>query len=264
VSPPAAAIRATGRADQRRHARATTTKAESATRGGETAGEGRLQEAAGTVADQAARTAETAASTGMTVAGDTLDQVAEAIRQAGSQIREQQPQIAGFAETAADRVHEASSYLREHDAREVMDNVQRWAREQPAMVIGGGLALGLLVGRFLRAGSDGNGNGSGFYGSSGYRGYGAGYRGSAGYGAGYGAGYDAGSYVGQGASAAYGGGYGSAGSRGTSSIGTTDDLDQLSTDILGDDGSDTAAIDTTAVDEGVTETTTGRSSRRKR
>ena len=116
----------------------------------------RLQEAASGIVDQAARTAEAQASTTMTKAGDTLDQVAQAIREAGNGMREQQPQIAGFVDTAAQRVEDASGYLRQHDAGEVVDNVQRWARQQPAMVVGGGLAIGLLLGRFLKSGSSGS------------------------------------------------------------------------------------------------------------
>jgi hypothetical protein len=58
-----------------------------------------------------------------------------------------------MADTAAQRVQEASTYLREHEAREVIDSVQDYARRQPAMVIAGGLALGLLAGRFLRSGT---------------------------------------------------------------------------------------------------------------
>jgi hypothetical protein len=88
-------------------------------------------------------------------ASDTLQQVAEAVRGAGDGMREQQPGIAGAVDTTAQRLEQVSSYLREHDAREVFETVQREARRQPALVVGGGLALGLLVGRFLRSGSAG-------------------------------------------------------------------------------------------------------------
>jgi hypothetical protein len=113
----------------------------------------RLQQAAGGLAEQAVRTAEAQASTTMTRAGETLSQFAGSIRDAGSGMRESQPDIAGFVDTAAERVEEAAVYLREHDARDVLDRLQVEARRQPALVIGGGLVLGLLAGRFLRSGA---------------------------------------------------------------------------------------------------------------
>jgi ElaB/YqjD/DUF883 family membrane-anchored ribosome-binding protein len=113
----------------------------------------RLQQAASGLADQASRTAEAQASNVMTKAGETLEQVARTIRDAGEGIRQERPEIAGIADQTAQRVQDASMYLREHDAREVIDSAQEYARRQPAVVVAGGLALGLLVGRFLRSGT---------------------------------------------------------------------------------------------------------------
>src|SRR4051812_17826125 len=169
----------------------------------------RLQEAATGIADQATRTAEAQATNTMAKAGDALQQVAQAIRDGSQQLREQRPEFAGVADTAAQKVDEASTYLKEHDAAEVASYVQDWARRQPAMVIAGGLGLGLLVGRFLRSGSSGSEFGGGYnqsygsgytagrnyadtYGGSGSSGYGsgsAGMTGSTGYGTGT-TGYD--------------------------------------------------------------------------
>jgi ElaB/YqjD/DUF883 family membrane-anchored ribosome-binding protein len=125
-----------------------------ATSTGKTQPEGdRLEQAATGLADQATRTAEAQASNMMTKAGETLDQVARAIRDAGQGIRQERPEIADIADTTAQRVQDASTYLREHDAREVIDSVQDYARRQPAVIVAGGLALGLLAGRFLRSGT---------------------------------------------------------------------------------------------------------------
>jgi hypothetical protein len=145
---------------------------------GGTQGDDKLGQAASNLADQASRTAEAKASNTMLKASDTLHQFAEAIRSAGDGMREQQPAMAGAADTTAERVEEFSGYLREHDARDVLDTVQREARRQPALVIGGGLALGLLVGRFLRSGSP---DSSKLSGTDTFRS--AGQIGSAGYGA---------------------------------------------------------------------------------
>lgn len=113
-----------------------------------------LQEAATGLMDQAARTADAQASTTMTQVGDTLQKVATHIRMAGDELRSDQPQVAGFISTAAEKVDGAATYLRDHDASEALDSVQRFARSQPALVIGAGLAAGLIIGRVLRGGAE--------------------------------------------------------------------------------------------------------------
>jgi len=114
----------------------------------------RLQDAASGILDQAGRTAETQASKTMDKASETLEQVARAVRESGNQLRTERPEIAGFADTAAQRVEQASTYLRQHDAREVVAEAERIARRQPVLVVGGGLLLGLALGRFLRSGAE--------------------------------------------------------------------------------------------------------------
>jgi ElaB/YqjD/DUF883 family membrane-anchored ribosome-binding protein len=168
----------------------------------------RLQEAASGVMDQAGRTVESQASQTMSRAGDALQQLAQAVRDTGQQLRQERPEIAGIADTAAQRVEQASSYLREHDAREVFAEAERIARRQPVAIVGGGLILGMLVGRLLRSGAEPMNAGSngrqgatgrtGWYGSdAAWSGSGAGMAtGSAGlsgdaYGTGYGGTYDA-------------------------------------------------------------------------
>jgi hypothetical protein len=112
-----------------------------------------LQQAASGLFDQAARTAEAQASTTMTRAGEALESVARAIRTVSEDLRENQPQIAGFAQTTAEQVDHAATYLRERQAGEALDSLQQMARRQPAVIVGGGLVLGLLVGRLLRSGA---------------------------------------------------------------------------------------------------------------
>lgn len=144
-----------------------------------TTGEGgaeRIKEAAGGVASEAGRAAETRASQTMVQLGDTLEQVAQAVREAGNGMREQQPQVANVADTAAQQVERASQYLREHDAREAFEAVQTFARRQPLALAGGGLALGVLAGRLLKAvGGSGSSSSSSQYGQGSYSGYGQGY-----------------------------------------------------------------------------------------
>ena len=124
------------------------------------------------IAQQATSAAERRASSTMTQAGDTLDQLANAVHGASDNLRSEQPQLAGFGDTAADQVERVAQYLREHDAREVIDGAQDFARRQPAIVVGAGLAIGLLVGRALKSANSATGRGYGasdqWYGRSRY------------------------------------------------------------------------------------------------
>jgi hypothetical protein len=113
----------------------------------------RLTEAASSVVTQAERTVETKASDAMQQLGGTLQEVAGAIRTAGENLRDQQPQVSGFADTAARQVDRAAEYIQQHEPREVLDEAQAIARRQPALVLGGGLAVGLALGRLLRTAS---------------------------------------------------------------------------------------------------------------
>jgi ElaB/YqjD/DUF883 family membrane-anchored ribosome-binding protein len=229
---------------------------------------GRLQEAASGVAEEAGRTAEVTASKTMDRAADALDQLCQSMRGASSELRESQPQLAGVVDTAVEQVDKAANYLRQHEPREIMDTVQDTARQQPALVIGGGLAIGLVLGRLLRSASSGQGSqyrGSGYgfqggYGSGYQGGYGSGYQGG-GYGSGYqGGGYGAGmgteyrtpGYGGTGAGQDLGGpadAYGTGGQGYGTGYGTRSDSDALTSSDVGDPNA-TIMASGTAVEAG--------------
>jgi hypothetical protein len=186
----------------------------------------RLQDAASSVADRVADTAQqqvgTKVESQLARGADVLGQVSQAIRQSGEQLRSDQPQIASFADTAAEQVDRASQYLRQTDFQGLVRGAEDFARRQPAVFLGGALALGLVASRFLKAspaGGSQSGYGHGYgYGSDGS--YGSGR--SGGYG-GYGdSSYRAGS---DGSSGMYGGTagtYGDATYAGAGSTATTD------------------------------------------
>jgi len=141
----------------------------------------------------------------MSRAGDVLQSVAQAIRSTGDQPRQEQPQVAGFADTAASQVDRFAGRIRTSSPGDMIAEAEQFARRQPAVFLGGALLLGAIAARFLKASPQA---GSGMS---------AGYRGSTDYG------YGSGDYVG-GRSMGYGTGteamsgsdaYGSAGTYGT-------------------------------------------------
>jgi hypothetical protein len=111
----------------------------------------RLNDAARKVADQAEQTVEAKAATAMEQVSGAIGGVAHAIRRAGEDLRQEQPQLASVADTAAVQVDRVAEYLEQHEPREVFDAVQDVARRQPALLIGGGIAFGLVMGRLLRS-----------------------------------------------------------------------------------------------------------------
>ncbi|MFL5778676.1 MAG: hypothetical protein ACJ761_07005 [Chloroflexota bacterium] len=254
-----------------------------ATKSGDITGEGRsgerLQEAASSVAQEAGRTAEMQASKTMDQVGQALEQIAQAVREGGQKLREQRPEFGGVADTAATQIESAAQYVRQHEPRDVLDRVQEVAQRQPAVVIAGGLAAGLFIGRFLRSASSpswdsgprygdwrsGSGNGAGLSGRYGYDTYdmpGSGY--GTGYGAGYGqrVGYDTAS------GRTGGGGVGQAtrDSTGTSSVAGSRVVDEGSAIDTGVEGSTSGSTmsgsTTTGSTVGSTSSGTGRRTRR--
>jgi hypothetical protein len=160
----------------------------------------KLKETAGGMANEAVQTVEATAARGMSQTGEVLHQVANAVRESSTGLETDQPQIARVMTTAAEKLDEAATFISEREPRELLDAAQDTARRQPALVIGGGLLAGIVLGRVLRSA-----NTSGAGDSTSRTWYGEGYSGrhdstgrpmsdqvgpASGYGTGYGASYD--------------------------------------------------------------------------
>jgi len=105
----------------------------------------KVQEQAGT---QLNRQKETAAS--------ELSQVANAVRR----IRENLPQqdlgpiaraVGDYGEKAANNLDRLSSYIREQDPKQLLNDVQNFGRRQPALLLGGAFLLGFAGARLIRS-----------------------------------------------------------------------------------------------------------------
>jgi len=100
-------------------------------------------EAAGrTVADGASR------------AGERLRSVAGALRAASDTLDEEgEGWLAQYARERASQVDDMSGYLGESDASRMVSDIEEKARANPAAFLGGTLATGFVLGRFLRSSS---------------------------------------------------------------------------------------------------------------
>jgi len=110
----------------------------------------KAQQAAG----QAKSTLRTQVDERSTQAGERVGGFASDVRSVGDQLREQgKDQPAKLADQAAQRAEQVGDYLKQSDADRILGDVEDFGRRQPWAVIGGGLVLGLVASRFLKASS---------------------------------------------------------------------------------------------------------------
>jgi hypothetical protein len=105
----------------------------------------------------------TQADRGLDRAATGVESVADSIRRVSVDMESEQPQMAEFASTAADQAAALAGYLRENDVRQIVGNVENFARRQPLLFIGGAFLLGMAASRFIKAaGGQGQAQGSGY------------------------------------------------------------------------------------------------------
>jgi ElaB/YqjD/DUF883 family membrane-anchored ribosome-binding protein len=114
----------------------------------------KAQAAVGQVKDKAGSQLRSQVDQRSTDAGHRVRDLASDVRALGESLRDQgKDQPAKLAEQAADRAERLGSYLKESDADRIIGDVEDFSRRQPWAVIAGGVAIGLLASRFLKASS---------------------------------------------------------------------------------------------------------------
>lgn len=117
-----------------------------------TAAADQVQEKATSLGDQIRQQANDQVATQMDRAASGLEMVAGLLRQAGQQVGEQdQTAFAGSINGMADRVEQWSESLKNQDASQLADETKQFARREPALFVGGALALGFLGVRFFKS-----------------------------------------------------------------------------------------------------------------
>ncbi len=100
-------------------------------------------------------------------AAQRMTPVQAALRETAQQLRNQgQGPVAEYADSAADRVERFAGYLRENDVDTLLNDARGFARRNPAVFLGSGVALGFVGTRFLKSSSQEEGSSSGDYGYS--------------------------------------------------------------------------------------------------
>jgi hypothetical protein len=89
-----------------------------------------------------------------TQAGEQVASTAQDVRAVGEELRKQgKDKPAQLADQAAERAERLGSYLKESDADRILSDIEDFGRRQPWAIVAGGVALGFLGSRLLKASS---------------------------------------------------------------------------------------------------------------
>jgi ElaB/YqjD/DUF883 family membrane-anchored ribosome-binding protein len=97
-----------------------------------------------------------------TQAGDQMRTVAQAVRRTGESLREEGNDTPAKAvDSISERIERLGEYLSRSDADTIFRDVEQAARRRPWAFAAGGVVIGLLAARFVRASSPGGSQSSG-------------------------------------------------------------------------------------------------------
>jgi hypothetical protein len=114
----------------------------------------KAQETAGQAKEKAGSQLRSQVDRRSTDAGHRVGGLAADVRSVGETLREQgKDQPAKLADQAADRAERLGSYLEESDADRILGDIEDFGRRRPWAVIAGGVALGIVASRLLKASS---------------------------------------------------------------------------------------------------------------
>jgi hypothetical protein len=93
-----------------------------------------------------------------TQAGEQVSVTADALRRVGEQLKQDgQEAPARYARQAAQPVERLGRYLTDTDGERILQDAEQFARRRPWLTAVGGLALGFVVARFIKASSTSGG-----------------------------------------------------------------------------------------------------------
>jgi hypothetical protein len=132
-----------------------------------------LGDAALDLANSAKGKVEAAVTQRKSIGGDYIASIAQATGRAAGEFDTELPQAAHYIRQASEQIQGVADTVREKDVRELIGEVQDFARRQPTMFFGGAVMLGFAALRFLKSTApSGNSDGGGSNASDARRGEG--------------------------------------------------------------------------------------------
>lgn len=133
----------------------------------------KVQDAASGASEQVRTRATDVVDKRSTDAGQQVEKTAQALRKTSSQLNEQGLAApAKVLDAVVDRIEGAGSWLQASDGDQILHDIENLARRKPSAVIFGGLTLGFVASRLLKASStrryQSSSVGNGTYGRTGY------------------------------------------------------------------------------------------------
>ena len=86
-----------------------------------------------------------------TAGADYIGSIAQAVNRAAGEFDRDIPQAAQYIRQAAGQIENVATAVRERDMRELVGEVQDFARRQPTLFFGGALILGFAALRFFKS-----------------------------------------------------------------------------------------------------------------
>ena len=118
----------------------------------------RASAAAGSAAEEVKERARSLAEQQKEAGAEQITGVARAVRGAAGELESQLPRAAEYINDAAARLEGAAASLRNRSAEDLLGDVERFARNQPAAFFGGAVLAGLALSRFLKSSSPDTGS----------------------------------------------------------------------------------------------------------
>ena len=87
-------------------------------------------------------------------AADGLGGIADVFRTAGNELRNENETLAQYVDMASDQLRRFADTIRQRGVNDMMNDVNQFARRNPAMFIGGAFLVGFGIARFMKASAD--------------------------------------------------------------------------------------------------------------
>jgi hypothetical protein len=110
-----------------------------------------LGDAARDLAGSAKEKVESAVTQRKSLGADYIGSLARATEQAAGAFDNDLPRAAQYIRQASEQIQGVADTVRERDVREIVGDVQEFARNQPTLFFGGAVVLGFAALRFLKS-----------------------------------------------------------------------------------------------------------------